>query len=142
MPSISLSELEIYKAILVICSAGLVVGTLEFLWIRRSFSADGVYSWTVFSAVLLKTRNVNLKKMLDAVFRMLRVLWCYSGSGLVGLLCILFTPPSSTLFKVSLAIVIISILCSSSSEEIIWRRWRRPNEHDSPDYELALHRGG
>jgi hypothetical protein len=123
MPSLPLSELESYKVILVISSIGLVIGTLEFFCIRKSFGADGVYSWAVFSAVLLRTRNVRLTKLLNAVFDTPGVM-VLLGIRLLALLCILFAPISTVTFKVSLTIVIISILLFS---------WRRSFGDDGAD---------
>jgi len=123
MPSLPLSALEIYKAILVICSIGLVISTLEFFCIRRSFGADGVYSWAVFSAFLLKTRNVTLTKLLNAIFDVPGVV-VLLGIRLLALLCILFAPISSVIFKVSLAVVILSILLFS---------WRKSFGDDGAD---------
>jgi hypothetical protein len=123
MPSLLLNELEIYKAILVICSIGMVISTLEFFCIRRAFGADGVYSWPVFSAVLLKTRNITLTKLLNAVFDAPGVM-VLLGIRLLALLCILFAPISSITFKISLTIVIASILLFS---------WRRSFGDDGAD---------
>jgi hypothetical protein len=123
MPTLSLTPLEIYKVILVICSIGLIISTLEFFCIRRAFGADGVYSWAVFSAVLLPTRSVTLRRLLDTVFDAPGVV-VLLGLRMLALFCIIFAPIYSLVFKVALTVLILSILLFS---------WRRSFGDDGAD---------
>jgi hypothetical protein len=123
MPSLPLTALEIYKAILVLCSIGLLISTLELFYIRKSFGADGVYSWAVFSPFLLRTRNVTLTKLLNAVFDAPGVTGLL-GIRLLALVCVLSAPIYSGTYTVSLTIVVLSLLFLS---------WRRSFGDDGAD---------
>lgn len=109
MPELPLSEFEIYKLIIIICSIGLIVSTLEFLSIWRSFRIDGAYSWGVFSATLPMTRSIMLKKLMDTVFDAPGVVVLLSIR-MLTLVFVILAPIYSVSFRVSLTLLILSIL--------------------------------
>jgi len=115
MPLLQPEASEIYKVILVICSFGMIISTLEFFYVRRCFAAEGVYSWAVFSAVLLKTRSAAVSRLLNAVFDAPGVM-VLLAIRVIALVCILFVPVYSLAFKISLTLVILSVLL------LTWRR--------------------
>lgn len=39
--------LKVYQVVLFICVSGLIISTLEYVFIARSFSANGVYAWKI-----------------------------------------------------------------------------------------------
>jgi hypothetical protein len=123
MPLLPLTTPEIYKLILSICSIGLVISTLELLSVRKAFSADGAYSWPVFSAVLLRTRNATRDTLLSAIFDDHGVV-ALLAIRLIALFCMLFVPIYSLTFRVSLTLVIVSILLMT---------WRRSFGDDGAD---------
>lgn len=110
MPELGLSELEIYKVILVICSTGLIISTLEFLSIGKSFEKSGAYSWAVFRAIMPVTRNITLSKLMDAMFSGARGAIVLLSIRMLSLVFVILAPIYSVTFRVSLTVLILSIL--------------------------------
>jgi hypothetical protein len=110
MLELQLNEIETYKVILVICSVGMIISTLEFFYIWRSFGREGAYSWAVFSTLVPMTRNTTLKKLIDAVFGRVRGALLLFSIRMLALVFVIFTPIYSVTFRVSLTVLILSIL--------------------------------
>lgn len=124
MPELELTEIEMYKVILVICSTGIIISTLEFLSIWRSFGRRGVYSWAVFRAIIPATKNITLSKLMDAVFGGSRGAIILLSIRMLSLVFIIVAPIYSVIFRVSLTVLILSILLLS---------WRKSYGDDGSD---------
>jgi len=107
--------LKVYQVILFICVSGLIISTLEYVVIARSFGADGVYAWRIIRLRVSTPHGRYINSAFDVLFneagvKALLIL------RLLSLLLLLAVPIGSAWFSLIIALLVVNNLAFN------WRR--------------------
>lgn len=110
-----MDALKVYQIILIICVSGLIISTLEYVVIARSFGANGVYAWKIVRLRFGAPHGRYLKSAFDKLFnengvKLLLIL------RLVSLLLVLAVPTGGASFSCIIALLVLNNLAFN------WRR--------------------
>src|ERR1044072_4955162 len=109
------SALKVYQFVLFICISGLVVSTLEYLVIARSFSPNGVYSWKILQLRFSAPHGQYINSAFDVLFNEpgVKVLLILR---LLSLLLVLAVPIGGAWFSLVIGLLVVNNLAFN------WRR--------------------
>ena len=107
--------LKVYQVILFICVSGLIISTLEYVFIAPSFSANGVYAWKIIRLRFRAPRGQYVNSAFDILFNQdgVKVLLILR---LLTLMLVLAVPIGGAWFSLLIAMLVINNLAFN------WRR--------------------
>jgi len=110
-----MDALKVYQVVLFICVCGLIVSTLEYLAIGRSFSSVGVYSWKIIQLRFNAPHGRYIKSAFDVLFneKGVKVLLILR---LLSLLLVLAVPIDGAWFSLVISLLVVNNLAFN------WRR--------------------